>query len=472
MLQNYQKAFKAYDIRGKYKEEIDEMLTYTMGIAIAKYLQATPNKTILIWSDVRIPNTSLITAFISGLQSQGIEHIYRTTINKHTDQEKYPYGICSTPGLYYLAQNDVDLAVAFTASHNPPEDVGMKFFDKTCTFLSQQTLLDMFNTTYDAARILPALPHHYDIEQFPLLETKKNHLFSFLQSRFSQVSWWVSLGIDFSTGAAVSLEKEMLEKVLPGKVTFINDMPDGMFSAHLSETQEHENYHQLIETIKEKKLDLGIMFDGDADRVGFVGPDGKVLGGDMILALVAEQLLLENKELDSSKKLILYEVMCSKIIPELVAQAGGLSKMVRMGRFFIKEKMEKNNALFAGETSGHFMFSSIGNYEMPLLVLYYVLKSLAYYGSYDHMMQRVAQYSKCPVTSIVVEDKQAVISRIKEFFAKEKQLEIDGISIYGSDFWCNVRTSNTENKIRYCVEADTLEKMQEIQSQLEKIIVS
>ena len=105
MVQNYQKAFKAYDIRWKYKEEIDEMLTYTMGIAIAKHLQTTPNKIILIWSDVRIPNTSLITAFIAWLQSQGIQKIYRTTINEYTNGEKYPYGIWSFLDLYLYLQN-------------------------------------------------------------------------------------------------------------------------------------------------------------------------------------------------------------------------------------------------------------------------------------------------------------------------------------------------------------------------------
>ncbi len=473
MLEHYRKAFKAYDIRGTYGKEIDELLVYTMGIAIANYSKKNfTNPTILIWSDVRNQNIWLISAFIAGLKEQWITNISCARTCNTIDEKIYPYGICSSPWLYYLGQGDVDISVEFTASHNPPEDVGMKFFDKNCTFLSQQTLLDLFDSTYDPTRTLPSIPFFYTIPSFWLLEEKKRTLLEFLGKKLSNITKPFRFAVDFSTGAGVAWERELLQQLIPADQLFlINDYADGNFSAHLSETQDHENYIQLIDQITSQWLDFWIMFDGDADRIGFVWPDGRVIWWDMILTLVAEQIILEHSDLDSSKKLILYEVMCSQIIPEIVNTCWWTSKMVRMGRFFIKEAMENYSALFAWETSGHFMFADIWNYEMPLLVLYYILKSLEHYWNRESMMKHISKYYKTPVYSVVVENKEIVLSNIKKYFSSYKQIEIDGISVYWNDFWFNVRASNTESKLRYCVEANNKKQAEDIIEELKRLFI-
>lgn len=468
MLETYISACKSYDIRWKYWELIDEKLAYILGIGIAKLAKKkNPNPTILIGSDVRIPNKKLITAFIAGLQSENISKIWAA---RTENNDIYPYGLCSTPMLYYFGHKEIDIGVAFTASHNPPEDVGMKFFDKDCTFLSQSTIREIVTAEYHKNIQLPELPDYYDIPRFPQLTTKYIQLQERLWSKFSSLKTLPPIAIDCSSWAGVGFEKQLIKDLLPNTI-LINDKPDGLFSAHLSETQDHENYKDVIRTIQDNNLSLGAMFDGDADRVGFVGPDGQVIGWDIVLSIIAEQLLKEyQNNNDKNIPLVLYEVMCSQSIAEIVEKHWGKSKMVRMGRFFIKEAMEQHSAIFAWETSGHFMFSEIGNYEMPLLVIYYILKAIEQYGSRDIMIKNIHNKYKSPVKSKKVSDKQKAITIIKSIFSERRQIEIDGISCYGEWVWFNIRASNTENKIRYTVEADTPEKMEEILEKIEKLL--
>jgi len=206
------------------------------------------------------------------------------------------------------------------------------------------------------------------------------------------------------------------------------------------------------------------MFDGDADRIGFVSNTGEIVKGDILTAVIAQQLLQHGGTGE-----VFYDVMSTKLIETLVQQAGGKARRTRTGRFFINRELNERGGLFAGEVSGHYMFKEIGGYEMPLLAVYYVLVALEEYASFDVMLSRLQTTFKTPITSRKVEDKERVIANIKEAFNKYKQDYLDGVSIYGPDFWLNVRASNTENKIRYTVEADTPEKMQEIQTLLSSL---
>ncbi len=208
-MKDYIPACKAYDVRGEYPTLIDETLAYTLGIGIARYMKEnnpnTPNPSILIGSDVRIPNKKLITAFITGLHKEKItniqvardEHI-QNTMNEE-EKTQYPYGLCSTPMLYYLAHNEIDLAVAFTASHNPPEDVGMKFFDKDCTFLSQACVRDIVTKISQEDPILDNLPEYYDIPNYAKLDEKLTTLQNWLQEKYATLKNNPKIAIDFST---------------------------------------------------------------------------------------------------------------------------------------------------------------------------------------------------------------------------------------------------------------------------------
>ena len=135
-----------------------------------------------------------------------------------------------------------------------------------------------------------------------------------------------------------------------------------------------------------------------------------------------------------------------------------------MGRYFINRELNERGGLFAGEVSGHYMFKEMEGYEMPLLAVFYILSALEKFSDFDSMIASIQTTFKTPITSLKVEDKNRTIAGIKEAFKEYPQDFLDGVSVYGEDFWLNVRGSNTENKIRYTVEADTQQKMEEIQT--------
>ena len=208
------------------------------------------------------------------------------------------------------------------------------------------------------------------------------------------------------------------------------------------------------------------MFDGDADRIGMVSRSGtmtKFIRGDVITALIASALL------QGEKGEIFYDVMSTKAVEIVAKRCGGTARRTRMGRYFINKELNESGGLFAGEVSGHYMFKEMGGYEMPLLAMFYVLQTLEEYADFDTMVASFHSLFKAPIVSMKVEDKEYCLSAVKEMFKEYPQDFLDGVSVYGEDFWLNVRGSNTENKVRYTVEAESLERMEEIKGKLEGI---
>jgi len=462
----YKKAFKAYDIRGVYGKEIDENFAYTMGKVIGKYMIEKFGKgaTLLIGCDVREKSVTLITAFEKGISDTTPD--IQISYAAFESSEDYPYGICSSAVLYYIGQKDFDLSVCCTASHNPPEHVGLKFFDKEVIFVASDFLWDLFQKAYSDAP-LPLLEKPSIKSPSAKIIEKKNKFFTFLDKKFDLLQQKFTLSIDFSNGAAGTVEKEFIETHLHKHTCFlINAEPDWDFKAHISDTSVPEFYAQLQKDTIQHKSDLGIMFDGDADRIGFVDNEGEIIELDFILAIMARHIL----EYEEPQGKILYDLTCSRIVAETIEKYKGTPIMTKMWRFFIKEIFDKEQWSLGGETSGHFMFRSIGGHECTLLALYYVLQVLEKYPSSHEMIHHYRKYHKGIVRKVYVKDKQKIIEKVKEKYQDEHTHTLDGISVHAEWWRLNVRGSNTESIIRYTVEADTQETREKIMEELETLI--
>jgi len=472
MLENYKKAFKAYDIRAIYWKEIDKKFTYTLWKAIWEHIikQFWKEAKFLIACDVREANNELINYFVEWLQ---FSDFYNTSFAAFRDKNipdiLYPYWICSTSISYFLWQWDYDLSVNFTASHNPAKYVGMKFFDKEVWLINTSFLREIFQKHYKEDTILPEIYNKIQILK-PEINNKKEELFEFLNQKRKQLKQSHKFIIDFSTGAWVSVEKEYFQKHInkKHKTIFINNKPDGTFSSHESETQDPKNYEQLIQKTTNESAEFGIMFDGDVDRIWFVTQTWQIIKWDILTAIIAKQILEENK--DAEKKLFLYEVMSSKIIPEMIEKQWWKTQLVRIWRFFINQELRKSWWLFAWELSGHFLFPEIWNYEMPLLAIYYLIKELENHKTADDMVKLYQKYPKCPVIDIEVKNKERLLQTIKEKYKEYSQKYIDGVSVFADNFRFNVRASNTSDKIRFTVEWDNQEILDTQVEKLSKII--
>lgn len=470
MLQNYNKAFKACDIRAIYWTEIDKKFSYIMWKAIWEYMidHYWKNSKLLIWCDVREANIEIINHFLSGLKELWFENVYFAKFTNDTvSEKKYPYGVCSTSTLYYLWQGIFDLWVSITASHNTKEYVGMKFFDKNVELISSDELRAMFDKHYFEWK------YDIDLENDNIslnldLKNRYQEFLRFLKEKRDKLNNKYNFIVDFSNGSWVTTEKEFFDIIKKNhNISYINNFPDGNFTAHDSDTSNADNYLQLVEKVKSSYADFGIMFDGDVDRIWFVSPSGKVIKCDTITAIIAKQVLKNTK---NNNKKIIFDVMSTNTISDVANEFWWEAIRSRMGRFFINKKIKETWAIMAGEASGHYMFGEVGWYEMPLLALYYVLLELENYENFDKMIDSFQKYFKTPIQSVNVKNKEESFEKIKKYYSKYKQDFLEWITVYGDDFWFNVRWSITENKIRFAIEAKNKEKMEKLFLELKNII--
>ncbi len=469
--------FKAYDIRGIYPTEIDNVFATQLSQWIWQYMNDQWHSTLLIWADVRHPNTGLIDAFVSGIASYCHTHQYHISIVyanlpvTSIDAHEYPYGVASTSVCYRAGQGRYDLGIVFTASHNPAEYVGMKCFDREVTLISTDILQQYYNkadTTINHTASSPR-PHCEDMPVSTL-----DWLSDMLSTKFKQLDKYHQFAVDYSNGAAVSFEQQFLRQLQDTghRIEHLNALADGSFAAHHTDTNDPHAYMWLIQTVKVSGSEFGIMFDGDADRIGFVDTHGNIIGGDIITTIIAKQLLTTSSStaIPSHKEKILYDLTSSRIVPDTIKKYGGNPIMTRVGRFFINQELNEQEWIFAGEVSGHFLFWEVGWYELPLLALYYVMKELEEYNSFGDMIAHYAKYYRGPITNIIIQDKAWAITKIKSHYAGQISSEIDGVSVDAGSYRFNVRQSNTEPKLRITCETTTQAKRQQAMQEIQQII--
>ncbi len=436
--------FKAYDIRGIYGETLTEDLAYKIGRAFVAFLGC---KKVIVGRDMRPHSAPLFEALSKGLTEQGSDVI--------------DLGLVSTPMSYYANGSlGADASIMITASHNPGEWNGFKLCREQAIPISGATgikdieKLVLANAFTSAAR-------RGTVTQHNIVPAYVERIRS-----FAAITRPLRVAIDYSNGMGI-LEGEVLRGLKNFEIDPLFDTLDGTFPNHEANPLHEETWAALRAKIQSGTYDLGLYFDGDADRVGFMDEKGAIVTSDMITALVAQVMLARNPG-----TAIFYDLRSSWAVKEVIAEHSGRPMMSRVGHAFIKQQMREADAAFAGELSGHYYFKDNFFTESAALAALYVANLIAETGkSLSELIRPIRRYVASGEINSEVKDSAAVFKRLRDTYAsKGNAFELDGLSVEFSDWWFNVRASNTEPLIRLNLEAKTAEGMRAHRDELLALI--
>jgi phosphomannomutase len=439
--------FKAYDIRGIYPDEINEKDAYNIGRALVEHLRPA---CIGVGRDIRASGTSLFESFARGVMDGGCNVL--------------DLGVISTPMVYFATGRlDIDAAVSITASHNPPEYNGMKIALRDAIPVGE-------NSGLREIRDIAIRGVFSENEKGGSLETRDirpayyDYFTSFVDFRDKHFK----LVIDTANAMGV-LELPIYEK-FPDNLSIVNLYNDLTypFACHEANPLKTETLDELQTKVKEKKADLGIAYDGDADRVGFVDEMGTIIPMDLITALIAKIILKKNPGAT-----ILYDLRSSRAVKEIIEENGGHAIECKVGHANIKKQMREVGAIFAGELSGHYYFAENSNAEASTLAAILLLNLMTETGKpISHLVKDAKRYFHSGEINSEVTDKDKIITRLKEKYADGKISELDGVKVDYPDWWFNVRPSNTEPLLRLNLETNTPEILEEKTKELLTLIRS
>jgi phosphomannomutase len=429
-------VFKAYDIRGKYPSEIDESLAERLGGALVRFLKA---KRIAVGRDVRLSAPAIAAAVAKGAGCEVVD-----------------IGLCTTPMLYYAVGHlGLDGGVMVTASHNPPGDIGFKLCRERAFPLSEKTgLKEIEALTAEKA------PGGSTIVPRAIQSEYRAHLRKQIEKAPK-----LKIAVDTAHGA-VGAHFDAIFGDLPVDFQRLCWKPDGHFPSHEPNPLKDENVRDLQAAMKANGADLGVAFDGDGDRCMFFGPGGARIGCDLITILLARSEL--RRQPGSA---IVYDLRSSRVVPEEIRKAGGRPIRERVGHSFIKETMKKNDAVFGGELSGHFYFKDHYFADSGLMALAKVLDLLGREGKpIDELLAPLRRTSATGEINFKVANKDELLATLAKTFKDGTSDHLDGLTIEFSDWWFNVRPSNTEPYLRLNLEANTRELLEQKRSQLYGIL--
>jgi len=437
--------FKAYDIRGIVPHQLNSEIAYRIGNALAAYLKPTA---IAIGRDMRISSEELSDALTRGIVDAGVDVA--------------DLGLISTDGLYFaVGKYGFDGGVMITASHNPKEYNGFKVCRREALPLSGQEGLDKIKLALENDTIEKS-SRRGNIYRKDISADYTEHCLSFIDRSVIKP---LKVVADAGNGIAGATLPPVFEK-LPIKVIPLYFELDGTFPNHPASPIELENLAELRKKIAEEKADFGVAFDGDADRMFLIDRNGNQVGGDMTTALVSE-ILLDKYPGET----ILYNLICSKAVPELIERKGGKAIKTRVGHALIKPLMKKYNAIFGGEHSGHFYFRDNWFADSGLIAFLVCLELLSRSEKPLHeKIKDIDPYFRSGEINSRVDSARDKIEQISKHFSDGAQGRQDGLTVDYGSFWFNLRPSNTEPLIRLNVEADSKQLLDQKVKEILKIV--
>ena len=428
--------FKAYDVRGVYPDEINEETVYRIGRAFVQYLHPT---TVAVGRDMRLSSPALAAALIRGLTEQGADVV--------------DLGLTTTDELYFaVGKFNYPAGIMVSASHNPKQYNGLKWCRENAIAISSETGGDEIRDLALAGNF-PTAARQGEVIQRDVTDDYVRHVLSFIDVAKIRP---LKIAVDAGNGMAGMIVPKVFAH-LPCELVPLYFELDGTFPNHPASPIEPENTEHLRALVPEQHCAMGVAFDGDADRMFLVDETGRLLGGDMVTALVAQSLLRKHPGAT-----ILYNLINSRSVPELIEREGGRAVRTRVGHSFIKAQMREENAIFGGEHSGHFYFRDNWYADSGLIAFLVVLELISESGkTVSELIAEVDQRARSGEINSEVADQEGRMRAIAEHYTAEGgQVDtLDGITVSFPTWWFNVRPSNTEPLLRLNLEADTAAEM-------------
>jgi phosphomannomutase/phosphoglucomutase len=438
--------FRQYDIRGIVGKDLDAGVTEAVGQAFASMVRAqTGKKTprVAVGNDNRLTSPELVAGLVKGVRAAGVDVL--------------EVGTVPTPVLYWTeATFGTDAGVQITGSHNPPEWNGVKMsLERSALYgdAIQEIRTRILNGDMDKG----AGAH----EQVEVLDRYVSDIAERLK-----LTTPMKVAVDCGNGVGSLVAVQLLEAI-GAEVTPLFCDSDGTFPNHHPDPTVDENLEDLIRTVRGSPHDLGVAFDGDADRLGAVDEHGKIVRGDVLLLIYGLDLL---EKLGPGQKLI-FDVKCSQVLPEVFAAAGGEPIMWKTGHSLIKRKMKETGALLAGELSGHIMVADdYYGFDDALYDACRLISIVSRTGrSLSEMVSAFPVYVSTPELRIDVSEEQkwSVVEEAVEHFKKSHDvIDVDGARVLFGDGWALLRASNTQPAIVARIEAKTQARLQEIKEEV------
>jgi len=431
--------FKAYDVRGVVPRELTPEIAYRVGRAIVAFLDVPE---VVVGRDMRVSGPALSAALIDGIRDQGADAI--------------DIGLVSTDTLYFaVGKFGYPAGVMITASHNPAAYNGFKICKEEARALSMDSGIGDIRDLAVSGDFPAPRGKRGDLQQRDVLDAYAEHVLGIIDPAIIKP---FKIAVDAGNGMAGLLVPKVFAN-LPCEIVPLYFELDGTFPNHEANPIEPENIRDLQRTVVDQGCDLGIAFDGDADRMFLIDENGTFIGGDMTTAMVSIQMLKKHPG-----SAIVYNLICSRTVPETISEHGGTPIRSRVGHSFIKAIMRENDAVFGGEHSGHFYFRDNWYADSGLIAALTVLELMSEDGeALSEILQPIDNRFRSGEINSEVADIKAVIAKVEQTYAAEGADidHLDGLTVGFDDWWFNLRGSNTQPLLRLNVEADTRDLLDE-----------
>ena len=437
-------VFKAYDIRGRTDTgELTPDLARRIGAAFVRLFSA---REVAVGWDCRASSPQLAEAMIEGITSSGASVL--------------ALGEVPTDVVYYVSGSRELPGVMITASHNPSNYNGIKLCRAGAAPVGEDTgLVEIERMVTEA---LPAGSRTGEVGSFDAKPGYVDHLLSIVDEGAMKP---LRVAVDGGNGMAGAVIDQVFARIPPELIGLYLE-PDGTFPNHPADPLQPENLVDLVALVRSDQADLGVAFDGDADRAFFVDDLGQALSGSTTTALIARWFLARQPGAT-----IVHNLITSRAVPELVTKLGGKPIRTRVGHSFIKQVMAETGAVFGGEHSGHYYFAANFRADSGMLAMLVLLQVLSESGrKLSDLRQEVEPYSASGEINIGVDDQTRTVERVAEAFPEAAVDRLDGLTVSWSDRWFNIRPSNTEPLLRLNVEGPDPDAVAELTGKVREVI--